>query len=215
MDEITVVVADGDGAKRALFSATLDDQPDLTIVGRASSGVTAVEQILDLMPDVAVCSTDLPDADGVDTCRAVIDRAPAACIVLVAGQSELRRAYEGILAGAVSCVSLESAAHDLAAATRAANRRESMLPPPIAGQILRDMEAVGGRDAATLGRPTLTATEREVLTRLAHGEAPREIARRYDVTPRLVNVHTGYAVAKLHRALEDVQASTPALATAS
>ncbi|HEX7094564.1 MAG TPA: LuxR C-terminal-related transcriptional regulator, partial [Acidimicrobiales bacterium] len=46
--------------------------------------------------------------------------------------------------------------------------------------------------------PRLTPTEHEVLTRLAEGCTPADIAAMHDVSTRLVNLHTGYAVAKLH-----------------
>ncbi|MCB1005904.1 MAG: hypothetical protein KDB35_17115, partial [Acidimicrobiales bacterium] len=52
-----------------------------------------------------------------------------------------------------------------------------------------------------------TATEREVLMGLAAGETPAGIAARHEVTARLVNLHTGYAVAKLQRHAEAARAA--------
>lgn len=53
----------------------------------------------------------------------------------------------------------------------------------------------------------LSATEREVLLALAAGESPADIAQRHEVTARLVNLHTGYAVAKLQRHAERARAA--------
>ena len=47
--------------------------------------------------------------------------------------------------------------------------------------------------------PPLTATAREVLDRIGRGSDPEPIAATHAVTPHLVNLHAGFAVAKLHR----------------
>ena len=70
----------------------------------------------------------------------------------------------------------------------------------MASRLLHDLDAWALRSADPLHPPpTLTATEREVLGRLAEGLDPTTIAAAHDVTAHLVNLHAGFAVAKLHR----------------
>ena len=75
-----------------------------------------------------------------------------------------------------------------------------MLPPRTARRLLNDLDAWASRSSDPLyPPPTLTSTEREVLAHLSAGEEPSRIASVFGVTGHLVNVHAGYAVAKLHR----------------
>ncbi len=55
--------------------------------------------------------------------------------------------------------------------------------------------------------PRLTATEREVLQRVANGATIEAVAGLHEVPPRLVHLHAGYALAKVHRAAEDERLS--------
>ena len=65
---------------------------------------------------------------------------------------------------------------------------------------MHDIDAWARRGADPIHPPpTLTATEREVLDRISDGTDPSEIARIHAVTTHLVNLHAGFAVAKLHR----------------
>ena len=53
--------------------------------------------------------------------------------------------------------------------------------------------------------PRLTATEREVLQRVAKGTTIEAVAGLHEVPPRLVHLHAGYALAKARRAAEDAR----------
>jgi DNA-binding NarL/FixJ family response regulator len=83
-------------------------------------------------------------------------------------------------------------------ATRSAARRESVLSAGVARRLIAEMTGYEDETAHPANRPpSLTLTEREVLTLIARDKLSDEIADLYDVTARLVNLHTGYAVAKL------------------
>lgn len=201
-DIITTVVAEPDDALASRVIDALDDQTDVQVVARTSSGQDAVAQVLELMPDSALFDLRLPDLDGVLACRTVHEMAPAAALVVVAGDQDHERAFVALCEGASACVGADAPSQLIADAVRGATRGECVLPPAVAGQVLAALEKLAASTSphAIVGRPpTPTDTEREVLTCLAGGESPASIAERYDVTTRLVNLHTGFAVAKLQR----------------
>ena len=120
----------------------------------------------------------------------------------------LLRQVEAALAGGCRIVQLRDKQSRMserlarAHALRAATRGECVLPGPFAAWVLDGLERFAAAEPphAALDRaPSATDTEREVLTCLARGEQPASIAETYDVTTRLVNLHTGFAVAKLQR----------------
>ena len=138
-----------------------------------------------------------PDARAVT--RRIREWAPATRILtMVPGDDE--DTYTVVVAGATAVVASDTAPDELARAVIGAARGESVLPPRVARRLVHDIDAWAQRSADPLHPPpTLTATEREVLNRLADGDTPATIADDHAVTPHLVNLHTGYAVAKLQR----------------
>jgi DNA-binding NarL/FixJ family response regulator len=66
---IRVVVADDQDIVRAGFSALLDTQPDLTVVGSAGDGAEAVRVCREQRPDVVLMDVRMPLMDGIEAAR--------------------------------------------------------------------------------------------------------------------------------------------------
>jgi DNA-binding NarL/FixJ family response regulator len=104
--------------------------------------------------------------------------------------------------GVFAVVSTRASNNEIFSATRSAGRRESVISAGVARRLLDEMARTENMSAHPANRPpSLTLTEREVLTLIARDKLADEIAAMYDVTARLVNLHTGYAVAKLQQHL--------------
>jgi len=203
VDEIvTALVAEADEAFAHQVASALVEHGDLHVVATATTGRAALEQLLELMPDAALVDLRLPDVDGLEACRTVHALAPATALVVLARAQDDDRAFAALCEGAAACVSVDMPLDQVGDALRGATRGECVVPAPVAGRILDGLEriAAAGPAHAAVGRPpTATDTEREVLTLLAQGHGPEQIAAMHDVTIRLVNLHTGFAVAKLQR----------------
>src|SRR5437588_12248534 len=63
---IRVVIADDDEAYLESLGELIDRQPELTVVGRATDGVEAVELVERLEPEAAVVDLHMPRMDGVE-----------------------------------------------------------------------------------------------------------------------------------------------------
>ena len=134
-------------------------------------------------------------------CRRVREWAPATRILVTSTTADDDGLlYASLLAGASGAVTrADDGLVDVGALT-AVRRGESVLRPGLATRILHDVDTWAGERADPLNPPpTLTETEREVLRRLGSGCSAATIAGDHGVTERLVNLHTAYAVAKLHR----------------
>lgn len=182
--------------------------PEIDVVGRVHSGTDAVENVLEIMPDVLVIDSGIEDVSSRAACRRVQEWVPATKILAVAPDDD-ELLYTTVAAGASSAITVDRVRSHMADAANRLARGESLLPARVAQRLLNDLDAWAARSSDPLyPPPALTSTEREVLAHLGAGDEPSDIATLFGVTSHLVNLHTGYAVAKLHRFLSGAEQLT-------
>jgi DNA-binding NarL/FixJ family response regulator len=201
---ITVVLAVGDERRRAELHAALDAA--VTVISSEPSVARAMHAVVEHVPDVVVLDDRGDRQATAEACWRTLSQTPATrSVVLTVADDET--AYEALLHGAFAVLRADAAPSSVTDAVIGASRSESLVLAGIARLLLEDTKyaARAGRDPLTkLVR--LTSTEQEVLTRLGGGLSPAEIAALHGVTARLVNLHTGYAVAKVHHHAQRVRA---------
>ncbi|MEZ5246400.1 MAG: response regulator transcription factor [Acidimicrobiales bacterium] len=195
-DHIVTVLVAGDPARTDPLRVP---DRELTIVGHVATGNDAINTVLTELPDIILLDVRIDDADARAVCRRVREWAPATRAVLATPFDD-ERAYTTLVAGASGAVLLGADDETMTRTVCEVARGESVLLPRMAGRVMHDIDAWARRAADPIHPPpTLTPTEREVLHSLSEGVDPAEIARIHAVTTRLVNLHAGFAVAKLHR----------------
>ena len=167
-------------------------------MGSAASGDEAVHLIIDTVPDVAIID-EAAEGPATPALLAFIkEHAPITRVVLLHAE-DAPGAYRSLSNGALASVSDDTTAAEVADIVRGVARGEARLSARMAAYLIADIDAAAGSPVDVFAPPpTLTLTEREVLTQLARGHTPSQIAEQYNVTARLVNLHTGFAVSKLH-----------------
>jgi two-component system response regulator DesR len=198
---ITVAVAMGPGtARRALLDA-LAAEHDIDVVTDVSGDDALFASVRELVPDVVLLSTELSDSEPITVCARVTELLPVCRVALVFHGGVV--SPSAILAGAAGAVSGSELESGPAEVVRRLARGEGFVPESWAGWMLDEYEARAEEARQHPGAaPTLSATEREVLQRLANGSAPSSVAAMHEVPTRLVRLHAGYAMAKLHRAAQ-------------
>src|SRR5579875_2707097 len=80
---IRVVLADDHDILRQGLKMLLSLQPEIELVGEARTGREAVEQTLQLHPDVVVLDISMPDMDGLEACKQIRAQAPATNVLIL------------------------------------------------------------------------------------------------------------------------------------
>ncbi|MBT2496365.1 response regulator transcription factor [Microbacterium sp. ISL-59] len=208
-EPIRVLLVDDHALLRAGFRTILDTQPDITVVGEASSGAEAVAQASALHPDVITMDVQMPDMDGIEATRRIVaDPAVAAAIAIVTTFDRDDYLYQALDAGASGFLLKNAGAEDLIAAVRALAAGDGMLAPEVTRRVLARFAATPAPEpaAAPIGSSTtprvtlaepLTEREAEVLTLLADARSNAEIARALYIGEATVKTHVSRILQKL------------------
>ncbi len=195
MDPIRLALVDDHHVVRRALCSFLQSFPDITIVGEAASGESALERVEDWLPDVVIMDLLMPGGiDGIETTRRIRTITPHTQVVALTAHTDDARVVGALRAGAIGYVRKDAEPEILLTAVRAAARGQSVLDPAIAGTVLQEL--VGG----TRTGDDLTERELEVLRLLAHGGTNREIAEALVIGEETVKTHVGNILTKLHLA---------------
>ncbi|MFH1596820.1 MAG: response regulator transcription factor [Pseudomonadota bacterium] len=176
------------------LAALLEKQPDLKVVGQAADGRTAVRLARELRPAVVVMDISLPDLNGIDATRQILEENPGVKVIGLSVHAD-RLFVKGMLqAGASGYLLKYSASQELIQAIQLVLAGRIYLSPEIAGVVVEDYTY-----PAPDGSPfaVLTLREREVLQLLAEGKSPREIADSLHLALKTVEGYRRHIMEKL------------------
>lgn len=152
---------------------------DCLVVASVANGEDALARYDELEPDLVLLDLTLGSGmTGTQVCRSLVERDPAARILLVTAESSLDRLLEAVQAGASGYLPKDVGPKDLLEAIRKVMRGEDMLEPYLGRLLLREMRRTHGLPAPRPATPklTLSARELEILSLVARGRSNAEIA---------------------------------------
>jgi DNA-binding NarL/FixJ family response regulator len=189
--KIRILLADDHAVVRQGFKLILNQQHDMEVIGEASQGREAVRFALTLRPDLVIMDIAMPEVNGVEATRRIIEQSPDCRILILSMHKDVVYVRETLRAGAKGYLLKESIDHDLLRAVRAVAGGDSFLSPEVSRTVLEDYQQI--EDPFDL----LTARERQVLQMLAEGKVAKEVATELDVSVYTVDAHRGRIMKKL------------------
>jgi DNA-binding NarL/FixJ family response regulator len=198
---IRILLVDDHPVVRMGLRGMLDAEPDLTVVGEASSGTEGVDRALELTPDIVLMDLRMPGGDGVEATGRILSAAPGIRVMVLTTYESDRDILRAIEAGASGYLLKDASPAELADAVRAAARGETVLAPSVASTLVRQVRSPAP--------PALSARETEVLKLVAGGLTNAEIGKRLFISEATVKTHLLRVFNKL-----DVADRTAAVTTA-
>jgi DNA-binding NarL/FixJ family response regulator len=191
----TVVVADDQAMVRAGFLRLLEAEPSIEVVGEAADGVTAVEVVARLRPQVALLDIRMPRMDGIQATRAITAAGPTRVVILTTFDLD-EYVYDALRAGASGFLLKDAPPEQMVAAITAAAAGDALISPAVTRRLLEEfVRRPRPGDDPALG--ALTARELDVLTRLGRGRSNAEIAAEIFLGEATVKTHVSNVLAKL------------------
>jgi DNA-binding NarL/FixJ family response regulator len=136
-----ILIVDDFASFRHFISSTLQQRPELQIIGEASDGLEALEKAKELQPDLILLDLGMPKLNGLETAKRLPLFAPNAKILFVSQETSLDIVQEALRSRGRGYVSKVRAARDLLRAIDAVLRGEQF--------ISGDLEISGGTDVRT------------------------------------------------------------------
>jgi len=183
---IRVLVVDDHPVVRSGLVGLLGSEPDLDVVGEAENGREGVDLAASLAPDVVLMDLRMPVLDGA-AATAEITAAGTACVLVLTTYDTDGDILRAVEAGATGYLLKDTPRDQLLAAVRAAARGETVLAPPLAAKLMRQVR----------GGDQLTPRELEVLALVAQGRSNPEIARELFIGEATVKSHLLHVFDKL------------------
>ena len=201
---IRVLVVDDQPLVRSGFRMVIEERPDLELVGEATDGVQALELARELEPDVILMDVRMPNLDGVEATRRLVEEGTQARILVLTTFDLDEYVYAAIRAGASGFLLKDVEPADLVDAIRVVAAGNSLFGPAATERLVARFAQQPAPDSAR-SLDELTDREKEILTLLATGLSNAELAERLFLSETTVKTHVSSILRKL-RVRDRVQA---------
>ena len=192
---IRVLIVDDHASFRSGLRALLDTAGDIEVVGEASSGRTATTASARLQPDVILMDLTMPDGDGIEATRRIVEATPHVAIIVLTMDGGDEAVLGALAAGARGYILKGAQRAELFRAIHAAAAGEALFSPAIARRLAGYVSpTVGDRPPPF---PELSGREREVLDLVARGRSNAQITAFLGLSPKTVRNHVSNIFSKL------------------
>jgi NarL family two-component system response regulator LiaR len=195
---ITVLIVDDHAVVRSGVRGFLETQPDIQVVGEASSGAEGVRLAAELVPDVVLMDLAMPEMDGIEATRRIRDASPRTQVVVLTSFHDDAHIFPAIRAGALSYLLKDILPEELAETVRRAAQGEAVLNSQVASRLVKEVS--GNRESPAGLLAELSARELDVLQLIAEGLSNAEIAEKLVISQKTVKGHVSNILGKLHLA---------------
>jgi DNA-binding NarL/FixJ family response regulator len=178
-NKTTILLVDDHALVRRGFRRMLEDEASFHVVGEASDGLEAVKRAEELRPKVIVMDCALPQINGIEASRRILEKLPETSILMLSMHSEDTLVRQAMEAGARGYILKNAMDLDLVSAIKKVAEGKTVLDP----QITRGGTLKGERDTG------LTPRELEILQHIVAGKSNKEIAVDLNLSVNTVSVH--------------------------
>ncbi len=190
---IRILIADDHKMFREGLAGLIKERSDMTVVGEAHNGQSAVDLSLKLLPDIVLMDISFPDFNGIIATQRIIEKAPAIRIIALSMHDGGEYIQSIMKSGASGYLVKDCEFKELVQAIHVVYQGKSYLCPGIAGIVIDSYVRRNSGSSET----HLTDREREVLHCIAEGMSTKKIAASLNVSTKTIETHRRQVMKKL------------------
>jgi len=201
LETISVAIVDDHVMVAEMLSQVITREDDFNLVGVAGTVAGAIVLTERERPDVILMDYQLPDGDGIEAVRAILERWPATNIIMLSGIGASDLLARAVEAGCVGLLGKDRPVEDVVASVRSAARGEVVIRSDDFAGLLSKL-----RKSPDQNTQFLSARELEVLKLLARAHTTEKIGEELFISVNTVRNHVANILSKLgaHSKLEAV-----------
>ncbi|OZE90592.1 DNA-binding response regulator [Rhodococcus sp. 15-2388-1-1a] len=196
---ITVLIADDQPVVRQGFELFLAGHPEIEVVGHASSGRHAVQQVSALQPDIVLMDIRMPNGDGLTATREILAQFDSVRVIVVTTFDLDEYVFAALDSGASGFLLKDTDPDELADAVVTVAGGGAVLSPRLTPRLMTEFTRRGVPSPPTSVAPQhdLSLREMDVVQLLAQGLGNNEIARALHLEQSTVKTHVSNICRKL------------------
>jgi DNA-binding NarL/FixJ family response regulator len=194
---INVFIADDHAVVRDGLIALLEANSDIEVVGDAADGTQAVNQVLDLNPDVVIMDISMPEVNGIVATRRILEKLPHVHVIILSMFATPEHVYQALDSGAHGYLLKESAGREVMEAVLAVYAGDIYLSQPITNILISDYLQQRAEKPTERLIDRLSQREREILPLVVQGNTSAEIAALLFLSPKTVESYRSRMMHKL------------------
>jgi len=197
LKQVRVVLVDDHAMFRQGVKACLDNEPDFVIAGEAYDTASAIDLLKRTQVDIGILDIRLSNGEsGIELTKRIKDHWPKIKILILSAYDFDK--YIEILSklGIDGYILKDSPQETLIQAIRDVIAGGVVLPPSIASKVMKGFSSPKRSKRSRVWE--LTSRELEILELMSHGLRNFEIAERFSISVRTVEVHVRNILSKLH-----------------
>lgn len=183
--DIRILLADHQELVRRGIQRLLNDMPQLTVIGEASTGEEAVQLSRSLHPDVVMMDVQIPGMGGLEATRRIAQFSPDSRIIVVTVQVDAPFPAQLLDAGASGYLTKHCSVEEIADAIRTVHRGERYISADIARQMALSM--LPGKEQSPFDR--LSQREMQVMLMVTQGQNVHDISSQLCLSPKTVSTY--------------------------
>ena len=184
--KIKILIVDDHAIVRMGLTSTLETHPDLSVVGEADDGKSALKKAEELSPNVVLMDLMMPGMDGAEATAELHRRFPDMKILILTTYGSANGIASALNAGASGAVMKNIECSELADAIRAVSAGQTVISPEI-GKSLKSSPPV----------EELTERQKQILAAMIDGRTDADIANILKLSANSVRDHVTVIFAKL------------------
>ena len=184
--KIRILIADDHKLMRMGLVSLFNVQKDMTVVGEAEDGETAVRCAAELKPDIAIVDLMMPKMNGADATAAILAENPAIGVVILSSFSNSFDMARAISNGARGAQAKEAPTENLVEAVRVVAAGGTAIAPDILKYAKENVPP-----------PPLTEKQMTILMSVTRGLSNKDIALELGVSPVVIKKQLTAIFAKL------------------
>ncbi len=194
---LKIFLVDDHPMMRSGLRQAMAHRPDLVVAGEASTGASALQAAVELVPDLIVMDVHLPDMTGIEVTRKILAVLPSVKVVVFSGDPARTLVDEALQAGACAYILKQGAAEQLIQAIDLVMAGKLYLSPEVNAGILEDYRKALTAETPP-SKPLLSERDKQLLRLIAEGQRNKEIATQLSLSTKSVEVYRSRLMKKLN-----------------